>query len=158
MDTVYVLLLALTGISFFLGIEWLLLASMFLFVALVFSRYYSGRSSSVGGEIAPDFPQSAGAAASSAPQPIVVVQSGGGAATISDSIIAQMMGQFMAMDAYEKKDQAPQFKFLSRGMKMRQNMFDHHGKVGSHHQAMNREASSAMLSKLDEISRKLDKT
>lgn len=151
------LLIVLVGASFLLNIEWLLLASIFLFFALVFAKYYSEYSSG-NGDLAPAPLDGASAMPISSPQPpIVVVQSGGGAATISDSIIAQMMGQLMAMDAYEKKDQAPQFKFLSRGMKMRQNMFDHHMKVGSHHQALQRDYSNSMLSKLDEISKKLDK-
>jgi hypothetical protein len=157
MDAVYVLLLALTAIGFFLQIEWLLLASIFLFIALVFSRYYSGGNAAYSPSMPPEMAESVPAGSGAQP-PIVVVQSGGGAATISDSIIAQMMGQFMAMDAYEKRDQAPQFRFLSRGMKMRQGMFDEHtGKVSSKHKAMDTEQSNRMISKLDEISKKLDK-
>ncbi|MFH1751221.1 MAG: hypothetical protein ABH863_06075 [Candidatus Micrarchaeota archaeon] len=158
MDSVYVLLLVLAGTSLLLKIDWLMLASIFLFFALIFSKYYSEFSAPrhVPQEIL--HPEGTGQGGPSAPQPIIVVSSGGGtAATISDSVIATMMGNFMAMDAYEQRDQAPQTKFLSRGMKMRQNMFDHAGKVGSYHQGLKHDYTEQMLKKLDSIDKKLSK-
>ncbi len=154
MDATYVLLLVLAAFSLILQIEWLLLASIVLFFALIFSKYYSEFSApkNLPSEVTHESPST------QQPRPIIVVQGGGGGGkTISDDIIAGMMSHYMAMDAYEKKDQAPQFQFLSRGMSMRQNMFDHSGKVGSKHQAMKREFSGEFLEKLNEISKKLDK-
>jgi hypothetical protein len=162
MDTLYVMLLLIAGVSFYLQIEWLLLASIFIFFALIFARYYEEYSSRGSGEMShapaaisgPDAPSPGG----QPQQPIIVMQSGGGgAATITDTIIANMMGHLMALDSYEKRDQAPWSKFLSRGMKMRQNMFDHHGKVATYHQGFDPHNSSRMIDKLDEISKKLDK-
>ncbi len=157
------MLLLISGVSFFLQIEWLLLASIFIFFALIFAKYYEDYSSRGSGELShvptaitgPDAPSPGG----QQQQPIIVMQSGGGgAATITDTIIANMMGHLMALDSYEKRDQAPWSKFLSRGMKMRQNMFDHHdGKVKTLHQAFDPHYSSKMIDKLDEISKKLDK-
>ncbi|MFH0971362.1 MAG: hypothetical protein V1835_02235 [Candidatus Micrarchaeota archaeon] len=154
-DSVYVLLIVVAAMSFLLQIEWLLLASIFLFFALIFSKYYAAFSttSSAPAEIA-DLP----AASGPAQQPIVVVTSGGGtAASITDNMIATMLGNVMAYDVFEKKDQANQYQFLSRGMKMRQNMFDHHGKVASSHQGFRRDYSGAAMDRLDKVLTKLEK-
>ncbi len=149
MDIVYLMLLVLVGAGFFLQIEWLLLASIVMFSALVFSKAFSyyPTSEPLPQQIHTDSPPNQPV------QPIVVVQSGGTAASITDNIIATMLGNVMAYDVYEKTDQAGPYAFLSRGMKMRQNMFDHHGNVGSSHQALRRDYTDK---RLDDTFKKLD--
>ncbi|MFH1442882.1 MAG: hypothetical protein ABIG96_02510 [Candidatus Micrarchaeota archaeon] len=157
MDLVYLMLLFLAGMSFLLNIEWLMLATIFLFFAILFSKYYSGFSTAP--TTPPQVQQEMASTeqAKQQPQPIIVMNSGGsgGGATITDNIIATMMGNVMAMDVYEKQEAAPWSKFLSRGGKFRQNFMDHSGSVSLKDQAMGN-TSKKLLDTLDKINKKLD--
>lgn len=158
MDSVYLLLLALAGLSFFLHIDWLMLSSIFLFFAVLFAKYYSDVSTP---SQPPPTEVQQSEPPSQQPQPIIVVQGGGTAATITDSMISTMMGNLMAMDVYEKADTQPFWGFLQRGRRMRQGFFDHAGKYGSKHKIMQREvtgeAFSEITKRLDKIASKLER-
>ncbi|MEK6954090.1 MAG: hypothetical protein AABX01_03725 [Candidatus Micrarchaeota archaeon] len=164
MDIVYVLLLLLAGASFLLQIEWLLLAAIFMFFALIMARYYSSYSgSSSSEENSPAMTNSEGASfpgpQQQSPAPIIVLQGGGSnnAATITDNMISTMMGNLMAMDVYEKEDTPRISGFLQRGRRMRQGFFDHQGKYGAKHKAMDKQHSNQFYEKLDSIDKKLGK-
>ncbi|MBU1197843.1 hypothetical protein KJ765_05025 [Candidatus Micrarchaeota archaeon] len=152
-NTVYYVLIVLAAIAFFLQVEWIFLAVLFMFFALMFSRAYSA----VSNRAAPPAlvpPQDPGQLPSQPPvqQPIIVMS--GGNFGIGDAYLATTMGMFSALDAYEKRTQAPWHQFLSRGSQMRQNMFGHRGEVGTKHQAMRRDVTSG---RVKSINKRLDR-
>ncbi len=161
---VYVVLGLLGGLALFLNIQWLFLAAVFLFVAVIFSQLYSSlfpastaspqQLEALSSPAPSSNVPSASSAASSQQQPVIVVTGGGEGIGLGGHYFATMLGTFSALDAYEKKTQAPWHQFLSRGSQMRQNMFSDSGTVGTRHQAMKRDISNE---RLDVLAKRLDK-
>lgn len=167
-NSTYLLLLLLAGVGFFLQIQWMFLLVAVLFFALIFSQAYAQMSSAPAAVEHMQVPDSAGPAGGapgfaspSMPQQPIIVVTGGEGNSASTQYLTTMLGMFSAMDAWEKKTQAPWDKFLSRGSMMRQNMFGHGGKAGTAHQAVNRDVSNerfdALTKKLDKLADSIDK-
>ncbi|MBI5225386.1 hypothetical protein HY989_05960 [Candidatus Micrarchaeota archaeon] len=159
MDAVLLILILLAGGGFFLNVSWMFLSAIFLLLAVIASRVYARPTPSE--HVPPDMesalptPQ-----AQKPPQPIIIMQGGGGLSAY-ETMMANMMGQLMAIDAYEKTDQQKVGTYLSRGGKFRQNFFDHSGKLTLKHQGFNpdrsREESGSLSKRLESIEKKLDK-
>ncbi len=155
MDAVLLILILLAGSGFFLNVSWMFLSAIFLLLAVVASRIYAKPSSAehVPMDMESSLPTPE---AQKPPQPIIVMQGGGGLSAY-DTMMANMMGQLMAIDAYEKTDQAKWSKYLSRGGKFRQNFFDHSGKLSLAHQGFRPDRSDMLSKRLESIEKKLDK-
>ncbi len=159
----YIALLIITAIAFFLQIQWLFLASIFMFFAIVFSQSYSALISKPAAveHGAASIPEPSASAAPAQPQPIIVVNGGDDGIGFGGHYFATMLGMLSAADVLEKKD-VPKWSNVpfGRATMMRQNFLGHGGAFSTAGQGFRKDYSNArekaLMDKLDKIADKLD--